>query len=213
MDTNSYWDGRQGRPFSGGSWVDYENGRQDGTAGGSGGILGWIFLLFIVIPMAVVSVFSAFILAFLLPLLLKRLHPELPKLNFKKGFGILFKTTFLYQLVSSVSFLVLYLVLQNDRAALQLNGVLFSNSPESILIFLVAVCQLPSIFITAIFLRKKLEGWYKFRGFPGYIRTAIITLTVVMPIILLSGFLTGKVSEKIYSGYLKKQSYGFVNRE
>jgi hypothetical protein len=179
MDTNSYSDGRQGTPYSGGSYSDYEIGKRDSgnnSGGGGGGV--HPILLILLIPVAAISAISSVFLTVLLQKYLQNIQPDSKRLTFGNGFKLLFITTFLYQISSNIIPLTLYWMSPNnqfDFADISLKATILSH--------------LVSILISAIMLRSKLSNYLTFKGFSGYIRASLVTAILIMPIILLTNYI------------------------
>jgi hypothetical protein len=170
-----------------------------GSSGGSGNgggenILGWIFLIILLVPIVITSAISSIFIALILQKYIQTIEPDSQKLTFGKAFNLLFKTTFLYQILSSIILLLLYWMLTNNVEIPFLNLASFNQADISNIIFTTVIFyQLPSILIIGIMLRYKLSDYLKFKGFSGYLRASVITAILIMPVIMLIGYLSASV--------------------
>lgn len=158
---------------------------------GGGNALGWIISLVFLIPMAVITAVSSLLISPVLKLYIHSIEPESPKLTFRKAFGLLLKTTFLYQVFNCIIFLVIYF-LQKQSVEIPFPDLenLNQSNIYKVIFTLLLLYQVPAILMTGAVLRSKLSGYLTFKKFSGYLRATLFTAIVIMPLILATSYLT-----------------------
>ncbi|HRN55151.1 MAG TPA: hypothetical protein PLL71_01795 [Agriterribacter sp.] len=159
-----------------------------------GGGLQWIIALLILVPVAIISAVSSLFISLILKMYVNSIEPESPKLQFGKAFNLILKTTFLYQLLNGVISLIIYLFWkQNGEISFFNIGPTDQSDIYELVLTLFLFCQVPTILITGILLQSRLLHYLKFKKFPGYLRSALFTGIVIMPLILATSYVVMKI--------------------
>lgn len=155
------------------------------TAQGGGGMDGFslaiiagIILLPLVITYLVISLFSTTILK----IYFKITGNEYKTLSFKEAFGMLFKITALYQIISSIVFIgVSWLLLFFINEILHYVPFIGFNINKVIIVFGFVV-QIVSVLLIAKFLRKKLTDFNQFYKSIGYAKSIVMSVVIILTI-------------------------------
>jgi hypothetical protein len=192
MDANSYWDGRQGKSYSGGNMNDYEIGKRDGTTysnDGGYGCLPFLVLLILlpyihfVIPAVIASLLSATISYIIVNIYIQKKYSSSQNLKNKKNYPAFLLTSFIYQII--LIQLIQSLIPVNNSLSRILPFIGGSeieavNIPlQSLLLF-----QLPCLLISGIVMFLNLRIYPEFKGIIGYLRVTFI-ITLLMTILIL----------------------------
>lgn len=177
--------------------------------GSGGNPIGWIIASVIIIPVAVISLISALLIALILIPYIHSIEPGSPKLAFGKAFNLLFKTTALYQLLNLITGVIMYFLVKQNIEIPFLNFQ--EPDPSNIYIAVLTsllLFQVPTILLTGIIFQKRLSGYSKFKKFPGYVRATLFTGIAIMPLILVTGYV---VVEAISVYIFKQPATSFIN--
>lgn len=200
MSSKSYRDGYDGNVLNtGGSFIDYENGRLDRQrqlAGGGGGAngCGLIILFIALLPSAVICLISSLLATPILQNYLKKSNIEYSDPNFKTVFVSMLKFTAIYQLISVVLGIMLFflfaLVFHNqiiDMSLISQNFTIKENGQSIFsMILLIIPIQIPAILVSALVLKKLVPYTSVFKGYNGYLRALVFSFIVITPLVFIS---------------------------
>lgn len=187
----------QNKPSGGPNW--------GGTPKGSGGGCGVIILIAIAVGIAIAivvpSAIAALIGSLLLILIVKKFTPSLSDVNFRNAYITSFWTACTY--LGSVAAIALLLV-WTDPA---INGFvesaswftvakyfLFLGRFHYVILANLITVHIIAILISAFVFKAKLRG--NFKGFKGYIHSAVTTVIIIFPSLIATAYLFLSFAEK-----------------
>jgi hypothetical protein len=201
MFSNSYWDGRNGRPFSGGNFTDYQMGQRDGgyAQPGTNPIMLVIFLL-VLLPAAAAAAISAILIAFILRGYVLPAGDATNTLSYRRAYAISFRTALAYELFSAVIFIILYLLAMNKvNIPLLTDATLGTPSVGKMMLVMAIYCMLPSLLIAATVFRNRLSMYDQFAGFKGYTRALVTMLVLFLPVMIVANYAVASIVMSLFA--------------
>jgi hypothetical protein len=154
---------------------------------GGGGCFGILIILIALLPIVLISAFSALCSALLLKLYVRIIEIDHRILTFKGAFKILFKMTIIYQVILSVVYYSILYYQQTFSSYTELTAENIKQLYTSAFGLYFALQIVPILF-AANFLRKKLSVFKKFKGVLGFLRSTcfiICTMTIIPTLLYL----------------------------
>ena len=193
IDEESYWNGRFGNSIMGGNPAEYARGQRDAlnNQGGIHPIL-LIVLLFILLPTIVATLMSSLAITTLLKVFINRRTQKNIIAPFGKLLMIIFSVSFLWQLLSSVFMILLYVLIINNVEIPGLSNIVTEKNTSSIIILLMVICEFLAALLSGFMLKKKFSSHPSFTGLKGYLLSVFMLVIFVLPIVILCNYIVAK---------------------